>query len=181
MTWELRKLLPGHFWQTHAGCKTIILDRGAVQFDYPRSWVVQPDDGSVALFDRTPPADDSRLEVSYFRLPPIDLSDLPVADLIDRVTSKEREHATCGPLREEIRGGMELAWRDVNFAHAQSGRRACFRVCVARRGGVQCLITYEFWSRDRSRPDKIWQTVLETLVLDRVVRDPARGPSTERQ
>jgi hypothetical protein len=177
MTWELRKLLPGHLWRTLEGCKTIVLDHGAVRFDYPRSWVVEPAAGSVALFDRRPPADENRLEVSYFRIPPIDWSELPVADLIDRVTSREREHATCGPLREEFRAGMELAWRDVNYVHERSGRQACFRVCVARRGSVLCLITYEFWSGDRSRPDGIWQTVLETLVLDHVVRDPTLGPS----
>lgn len=177
MTWELRSLLPGHFWRTRPGCKTIVVDRGAVQFDYPRSWFVQPNSGSVALFDQKPPAHESRLEVSYFSLPPLDWSGLPVADLIDRVTSKPRDNATCGPLREEIRRGIELAWRDVYLVSPQSGRRACFRTCVARRGGILCLITYECFGADHSRHDEIWETVLETLVLDRAVRDPRLGPA----
>lgn len=163
---DLRKLLRGHFWPARQGCNTLVLDRGAVQFDYPRSWVVQPTTGSVALFDRKPPAGEHRLEVSYFRTPPIDWSGLPAADLIDGVTSRERDNARPGPLREEIRGGIELAWRDVRFVSPESRRRACFRVCVARRAGIHCLITYEFWG-DPARPDEIWHTMLDTLVLDR--------------
>ena len=180
MPWDLRRLLPGHTWSTRAGCKTIVLDRGAVQFDYPRNWNAEPGAGSVALFDRTPPKG-NRFEVSCMRLPPVDWSGLPVADLVDDVTSKPREHATCGPLREEIRRGIEICWRDVTFAphEAWLARRAmCFRVCVARRGGIHCLVTYEFRRIDRARCDAAWDIVLETLVLDRVIADPLAGPSS---
>jgi hypothetical protein len=179
MKWDVRMLLPRHMWQTLQGCKTIVLDRGAVQFDYPRSWFVEPSPGSVALFDRRPSAYESRLEVSYFRSPSVDWSGLPVADVVDRVTSKPREHATCGPLREEIRRGIELAWRDTICFSPKSPQRACFRVCVARRGGIHCLITYEFWGADRTLCDDVWQAVLETLVIDRAVVDPTRGPEVE--
>lgn len=178
MAGKLRRLLQGHFWQTRLGCKTLVLDRGAVQFDYPRSWIVEPCTGSVALFDRKPPADESRLDVSYFRLPQVDWSGLPVADLIDDVTSRERDNAKAGPLREEIRGGIELAWRDVRFVAPRSQRRACFRVCVARRGSIHCLITHEFFG-DHARSDEIWHTILDTLVLDRLVHDATRGPAPE--
>lgn len=174
MAGELRKLLQGHFWRTREGCKTIVLDRGAVQFDYPRSWTVEPCAGSVTLFDRRPPADESRIDVSYFRLPPVDWSGLPVADLIDGVTSKERDNATPGPLREEFRRGIELAWRNVRFVAPGSQARACFRVCVARHRSIHCLITCEFHGAN-PRADEIWETILDTLVLDRPVHDVARG------
>ena len=177
MNWDIVKLWTRHTWRPQKGWKTIVLDRGAVQFDYPRSWFVEPTTGSVALFDRKPPADANRLEVSYFRTRPIDWSELSIADLVDNVTSKPRENATCGPLREEIRGGIELAWRDTHFRSDASGARACFRVCVARRGGVHCLITYEFWGADQTLCDSVWETVLDTLALDRVIADPARGPN----
>ncbi|MEX2179783.1 MAG: hypothetical protein WD801_13795 [Gemmatimonadaceae bacterium] len=177
MPWDLRRLLPRHSWTTRDGCKAIVLDRGAVQFDYPRSWSSQPSGTSVALFDRKPP-DGNRLEVSYLRLPPADWSELPVADLVDRVTSRPRERATCGPLREEFRRGIELSWRELTFTPEQAwlaSHGMCFRVCVARRGSVHCLITYEFRSVDRAQCDDAWDTVIETLVLDRTIANPAAG------
>lgn len=179
----MRTLLPGHTWRTRQRCKTMVLDRGAVQFDFPRSWLVEPAPDSVTVFDRRPPADESRLTVSYLRQPAVDWSGLPVADLVDRLTSKPRDNATCGPLREEIRRGIELAWREMFFALPRSPRHVLFRVCVARRAGVICLITHEDWAgargKKRGRHDDVWLTVLDTLVLDRVVVDPARGPQIE--
>jgi hypothetical protein len=103
--------------------------------------------------------------VSYVKVPPLHASTLPLADIVDRWTSKPRKHATCGPLREEIRDGIELAWRDFRFAHPWSGQIVWFPVCLARRRGVQCLITFEFWGADRTRGEEIWQTLLETLTL----------------
>jgi hypothetical protein len=177
MTWDFRRLLPGHGWQTRPGCKTIVLDRGAVQLDYPRSWLVVPTSGSIALFDRQPPAYENRLEVSYFRGPPVDWSGFPLVDLVDSVTSRPRKHASCGPLREEIRRGIELAWRELYFSAEPPRDGVCFRVCVARHGGVHCLITYESLDTGQCCPDDVWECVLDTLVLDRGIADPARGPN----
>ncbi|HUH03698.1 MAG TPA: hypothetical protein VML75_17005 [Kofleriaceae bacterium] len=178
MPWDIRRLLPGHGWSTRNGCKTIVLDRGAVQFDYPRSWMVEPGAVTVALLDRKPPKG-NRLEVCCFRLPPRDWSRLPVADLVDDVTSKPRKYAVYGPLREEIRRGIEIAWRDSTFMPSQAWlahHARCFRVCVARLGNVHCLLTYEFACLHRARCNDAWDTVLETLQLDRVIADPREGP-----
>lgn len=178
MPWDLRRLLPNHTWTSRAGCLTMVLDRGAVQFDYPRSWTAKPGTGSVALFDRTPPRG-NRLEVSCMRIPAMDWPGIAVADLVDHVTSKPRNNATRGPLREEIRRGIELASRDLTFAPPQQWlafQAMCFRVCIARYGGVHCLITYEFRRADRTRCEQVWDIVLETLVLDRVIADPLAGP-----
>ena len=178
MPWDLRRLLPNHTWTSRAGCLTMVLDRGAVQFDYPRSWSAQPGAGSIALFDRTPPKG-NRLEVSCLRLPAVDWSGLPIVELVDQVTSKPRRNATPGPLREEFRRGIELALRDLTFAPPQpwlASQAMCFRVCMARYGGVHCLITYEFRRADGARCEDAWDVVLETLVLDRVIADPLAGP-----
>lgn len=168
-------MLRRHAWRACDGRKTIALDRAAVRFDYPQSWYVQPASDGLTLFDRKPPAYQSRLEVSYFAGPPVSDGESPVADFVDRVTSKPRDNATYGPLREEIRRGIELAWRDTCFHAAWTTRHACLRACLARRDGVHCLITYEYWGDDQTHRDDVWETVLETLVLGRVMIDPTSG------
>jgi hypothetical protein len=178
MSWNIRRLLPGHGWHTRPGCRTIVLDRGAVQFDYPRSWIVVPSTDSVAICDREPPANQSRLEVSFLRLPLPEYEELPpAADLVDRVTSPARDNATNGPLREEIRHGIEVAWRDIFLGSTPRRPDGLFRVGIARRGAIHCLITYEWLGGHQARRDDVWEEVLDTLVLDRSISDPARGPA----
>ena len=165
---HLKRLLRNRAWTTRDGCNTIILDRGVVRFDYPKSWSAEPQGRSVALLDSAAP-EANRLEVSYIRVPGVDFSKLPVTELVDGVTSQPREHATCGPLREEIRRGIEMCWREVTFTPAEPWRgeeTVCFRVCVARHRSVHCLITYEFRRDDAERCDAAWDTVLDTLALD---------------
>jgi hypothetical protein len=58
-----------------------VADRGAVRFDFPDTWVLKMGERTVCLYGREPPDDDCRLEVSFTRLPPIDWSGMPVAEL----------------------------------------------------------------------------------------------------
>lgn len=60
-----------HGWRGRARCKIFVADSGAVRFDYPQDWFVILDEDSVKLSDKVPPNDDSRLVVSYLRLPPV--------------------------------------------------------------------------------------------------------------
>ena len=114
--WEVDQLkLPSrHGWRARAGCKIFVADRGAVRFDYPQDWFVSPDDESVKFYDQEPPDDDSRLEVSYVRLPPLDWSGLPVNSLVEAaMQGEERPIHARGPMKEARRGDLELAWRAV--------------------------------------------------------------------
>jgi len=156
-----------HGWHGRPGCKIFIADRGAVRFDYPREWVVSPAADSINLYDKEPPDDNSRLAVSYVRLPPVDWSGLPLAALVDAgLKDSEQPIDRRGPIREARRADLELAWREVGFRDAVEKRDARFRMCIARRSTVQCLITFDFWAADLARCDKAWETVLETLQLD---------------
>lgn len=178
MPWDIRQLLRGHRWTTRDGCKTMVLNRGEVRFDYPRSWAVSPRRNKVALYERAPHKG-NRLEVSCLHFPPLDWSELPVADLLDDVTTVEREQVTPGPLREEIRRGIELAWRDMTVVPRERWLAyfaMCVRVGMARYGNAHCLITYEFRKRHRARCEDIWDNVLDTLVLNDEIADPAAGP-----
>lgn len=177
--WETDKLRlqTGHGWRARPGCKIFVADRGAVRFDCPQHWVVRPDADSVKLYDKEPPDDDSRLAVSYLRLPPVDWSGLPVAALVETgMRADERPIDTWGPIREVRHGDLELAWREVSFLDPAEKREARSRMCIARRSTLQCLITFDFWAADLESCGAVWETVLETLELGEVIADPKRGP-----
>jgi hypothetical protein len=148
-----------------------------VRFDYPQDWFVLPDENSVNLYDKAPPDDDSRLAVSYLRLPPIDWSGLSVAALLEAVMRDDEPPIHTGrPISAVQRGDLELAWREVNFLDPGGKREARSRTCIARRATLQCLITYDFWAADLEQCEAAWAMVLETLELGEFIADPARGP-----
>ncbi len=162
------KLTEHHAWISRPGCKVLVLERGAVRFDFPQEWVVQPTDDSLHLYDKQPPDDNCRLAVSYMRVPDIDWSGLPISTLVEEAGRADpREPLSRGEIQEERRAGIEFGWRENRFEDATEKREACSLFCLARRGGVQALITFDFWAADRERSLRIWRTVLNTLELDR--------------
>lgn len=166
-----------HGWRARPGCKIFVADRGAVRFDYPQDWIVIPDEDSVKLYDKEPPSADSRLAVSYLRLPQIDWGGLELAALVEAgMRGDERPIHTWGRTRETQRGDLELAWREVGFVDPVENREARSRMCIARRSNLQCLITFDFWAADLERCEAVWGTVLETLELGEYIADPSRGP-----
>ncbi len=175
-TGETRHLSARHGWLATPGCSIFVADRGAVRFDYPSTWVFGPGEGSVSLYDAEPPDDNSRLTVSYVRLPPADWRGLPLDGLLE-ATSRDDEHpdAERGAIVTRADGMLELAWREVRFTDV-SGRAACSLICLAREVPVQALLTFDFWASDRDQCLRAWQTVLRTLRLAEHIADPTRGP-----
>ena len=43
------------------------------------------------------------------------------------------------------------------------------------RNVIQCLITFDFWVTDLDRCRPVWNTVIESLVLDQIVANPLTG------
>ena len=173
---ELR-LHARHKWRAKAGCKIFVADRGAVRFDYPEMWVVIPDEDSIKFHDKPPPDDDSRLAVSYLRLPHIDWSGVALAGLIETaMQGDERPMDTRGPIVETSRDDLQIAWREVGFVDPSENREAKSRLCLARRLNLQCLITFDFWESDAAWCSQAWDTVLETLELGEYISDPTLGP-----
>jgi hypothetical protein len=171
------QLKPNHTWTGTPGHQVIVLDRGAVRFDFPRKWVVIPDEDSLKIYDRRPPKDDCCLAVSYIRLAPIDWSGLPIAELVQAAgEGDERPIHTTGEISTTRRGDMDLAWREVRFVDPVEHREARSRMCIARKGVIQALITFEFWEADAARCMPAWDTVLKTLRLNDYIPDPTKGP-----
>ena len=173
-------LASGHGWKGAPGCRVFVADRGAVRFDIPEAWVLEPDRGSVKFYDRKPPGDDCCLEMSYLRLPRADWRALPVAGLVDEVVPAGRPDVErrLGPF-EADRPGIEIAWLEEHYIDPGERRLARQRTGIARGSGIQCLLTLVYWADDSDRVEPVWDTVLRTLALGQWVADPQRGPGPD--
>jgi hypothetical protein len=171
------KLRDDHTWRAKPGCKIFVADRGAVRFDYPQDWIVIPGENSINFHDRQPPDDDIHLEVSIMRLPPVDWSGLPLRDLIPAaISGDKRDIQSRGEIQEAQHGDVEIAWLESVFIDKQEGpREARTRLCLARSGNIQPIITMEFWPEDMDRASAAWDNVLDSLELGMHIEDPTRG------
>src|SRR5690349_485751 len=98
-----------HGWRAKPGHKIFVADRGAVRFDIPATWVVQPGDDSIRITDRHPPDDDCLLQLSVMYLrADVNWSGLPLRIIIeDIVKNPERPYLSKGDIIEETRSGLE--------------------------------------------------------------------------
>ena len=177
--WEKKTLdlPPGHGWKAKPGYNVFVADRGAVRFDFPAHWVVQPgDDGSIKFHDKKPPDDDCVLAVSVIRLPPIQggWGGLPLAGLVGEVVKGDPRDATpVGDVVTVQRPDLELAWAEVSFIDPNEKRPARSRCCLARARGVQPLITMDYWEADAEKFTPVWDEVLRSLQVGVPIGNPA--------
>ncbi len=154
-----------HRWKAKPGHQIFVAQRGAIRLDVPKSWVVIPDKTSYKLCDRQPPDDECTLEVSYLVLPPVDLTDLTVGMMLRDVTDNQpqKRETWRGEMVEEERGGMSIAQMASRWIDSSQNREACSHIAVARRRGIQALLTYDYWLSDAKQFGPVWLTVMETL------------------
>ena len=166
-----------HTWRAKPGCKIFVADRGVLRLDYPEDWVVIPSKNSINFHDRQPPDDDIHMEVSIMRLPPVDWSGLPLRSLIPAaIQGDERDIRSRGEIKEARNGDVEIAWIESTFMdHQQGDREAKTRLCLARSGNIQPIITMEYWLEDKERATKAWDDALESLELGMHIEDPTKG------
>ena len=178
---EVYQLPEDHAWTARPGHKILVLDRGAVVLEFPCDWFVQPAAEQTGIRDRASPDDSTCvLAVSYLRLPAADWSGLPLRELLLTASqSEDREYIGRGPTIEGRRGNFDIAWTELRVVDARERREARCRLCLARGGGVQCLISFDFWPEDEARLDTVWMNVLESLRLNAAVEDPTRGKRIE--
>src|SRR5438552_13358297 len=79
------KMAPHHGWRAKPGYRIFVADRGAVRFDFPDDWIMTPGEQSCVFKD---PGDNCTLEVSFWRLPPIDWSELPLLGMLQDLDGK---------------------------------------------------------------------------------------------
>ena len=174
------KLQQRHRWKSKPSHSICVLDRGAVRFDFPESWIVKHHPDSIKIHDGEPPDDNCVLAVSYLRLPPIDWSGLPLRELVTVAASGgDREILERKDIVEEPRADLELAWIEIRYIDSQEKRPAVSRIAIGRGSGIQCLVTFDFWADQAARFEAVWKEALRSLVLGWYVEDPTRGPVTQ--
>ena len=173
------RMKDNHTWRAPAGYKIVVLDRGAVSFNVPTSWVVAKTE-PFEMNDAEPPNDDARLTISFWRFPStIDWSGLPLAPLLEQSSAEtQTQHKVLeqGPVVKSPRSDLELVWRQERFQDPVEPREAFTRIAVARGWGIHTLITFDFWVDDARRFKHVWDEVIRSLQLGRVIDDPTRGP-----
>src|SRR5436305_1246317 len=108
------KLKENHGWHSRPSYNIFVADRGAVRFDFPKSWIIEPgENGSIKFHDKTPPDDDCTLQITVMYLPDeVDWSGLSLGFLVREITAKnDLDELERGEVVEERRDdGLELAW-----------------------------------------------------------------------
>ena len=172
-----------HQWKSRPGCRILVIDGGAVRFDFPRDWLAYSDSKYIQLIDREPPDDRCGLIVSWRKLS-IEMAAFPIRDLVSEVTrddTVERPTLHHGPIVSVFRPPLEAAWLQMAFRERRRRRDACSRVCLARGGRTLATIVFDFWPEDEARFDAAWHTVLETLAVGDYIDDPVTGRKREKR
>jgi hypothetical protein len=172
---EKLRLKDNHTWKSKPGFSICVIDRGVVRFDYPSSWIVEPDEGAVHLHDRPPSVESCDLGVSIFRVPAEHVRELSLDDTLRETLGPERKPYRQSEIHHIVRGDLETAWLEQRYNDAEYNRDARFRVALAR-GPVLCLISMNYWSNRAAGLEPVWDEVLRTLVMGERIADPTAGP-----
>lgn len=164
---EQYRLPKNHGWKAKPGYVIFVADAGAVRFDIPEKWIVEPGADSIKFHDRKPPDDDCLLQFSLMRLnPDIDWTGLPLEQtLLGLFDDDSRGLERIGDVVELRRNDLEVVWFEGRFVDENEGREALTRACLARRGTIMPFITMDFWPEDAPRFTPVWDEVVRTLRL----------------
>ena len=176
MSVEKLRLKDNHTWKTRPGNSICVIERGLVRFDYPSSWIVEPDEqGAVHLHDRPPSVESCDLGVSVFHLPPELIRELSLDDMLRNALDKERKPYEQSDIYHTAVGDIEMAWLEQKYIDTARKRDARFRAALAR-GTTLCLISMNYWADRAAALEPVWDEVLRTLVMGVHVDDPTAGP-----
>jgi hypothetical protein len=174
---ETLELKPDHHWEGPEGYKIFVAGRGAVRFNIPQSWVVEPQEKSFKFLDKKPPNDDCSLEVSYNHLPPNDWSLFPLKPTLKKAMEDDsRNIIERGEIFTVKRQTARIVWTEIKFIDTQEEPREAFsRTCIALGSNIQCLITFDYWADQALGLIPVWDEVMRSLTLGLYIRDPRTG------
>jgi hypothetical protein len=172
------RLKDRHGWKARPGFVICVIDRGAIRFDYPEGWDVSADSGQLNVRDRPEPDDNCVLAVSQMHLPRALADRVPVSELVLKsVQIDDRDILERKEIVEVAReDGVELAYVEIRHMDAKEKRQATSRLAVARGEAVYCLITFDVWTEDLPKYDRVWNEALRSLTLGLYIKDPTIGP-----
>jgi hypothetical protein len=172
-----------HRWQATSGSRILVMDRGAVRFDFPKDWIPSADSKYILIVDRVPPLDRCGVMVACRRLSKA-MMRIPIKDLLHEITIGDTDSRPImhrGPIHPIFRPPLEAAWRQMHFEDPVRHREACTRLCLARGGFTLATIVFDFWPEDELRYFLAWNTLLETLAVGDYIEDPMTGRKREKR
>jgi hypothetical protein len=170
-------------WKARPGYRVLVMDRGAVRFDFPQDWLASLDSKYIRIVDREPPSDRCSLLVSCRWISP-GVAGFPIRELLHEVTlddNPERPIVYRGPITTLYRQPMEAAWRQMCFIDNLQRQDARTRVCLARGGRTLATIVFDFWAKDEARLHDMWTVLLDTLAVGDYIDDLATGRKREQR
>ncbi len=172
---RVMQLQSGHTWKAAPGCHIILIDGGAVRFDYPSNWIVRPTPKYIFLFDRYPPDDHCLLAVSWRRVPIRGLA-LSTAGLLEKLAPMETRPADHrGDIIRLFRPPLEAAWTETRFIEPLYGNEVSTRISVARADRTQAVLLMDYRPGSEFAADKTWKILMDTLVVGEYIEDAATG------
>lgn len=161
----------GHGWKCLPGYKVIVLDHGAVRFDFPEDWHVSAGEGSLRFQDAEPPDDECTLEVSVRRLPLVAIDSVPLDDMLRAALGEVQ----CGPFQRTRKSNYRLVWTRTEFLDAATKKDAVCLYALGLATNLHVFLSYVFWKHDSRRCEPVWNNVLATLELGLLYKDPLSG------
>ena len=157
-------LPPSPGWRCKPGNNLIIADRGAAAFEVPEGWVAKPGKDGLTISNKPPPADEARISLTVFHLPPVQggWRGLPLEQLM-RESNRDGAKAPLEIHRLE-RPGLELVWAEKgDYADPDDGRMIRTRQLIARANLAQVLITFDVYRDLSERFEPVWKDLLRSL------------------
>ncbi|MBV8084799.1 MAG: hypothetical protein JO247_08285 [Chloroflexi bacterium] len=177
------KLKKNNRYFAKPGNKIFIANGGAVRFDYPERWIVEPgDNGSICFHDRKPPTHHAIIQMTPFEFlgqRQVDWSTLPLQQLfVDATrgpTSDPRTMLSSSELKELLRPGMEAVWRDYLMYDREDHKEVVSRQFMARGATVAVLFSCDYYADEAATFEPVWQDVVASLTLGQYIADPTTG------
>jgi hypothetical protein len=164
-----------HSWKSPPGYNVFVADRGAVRFDIPTGWVIRHDQkDTLTIHDVDPPADNARISLTVFRLPPIKggWKQLPLEKLLydvctdaGRMNRKKKSKQSL-VINTDHRPDMDLVWVETEWKDEKADPRMVrSRQLLARARGIQGLITFDFYKEMSDQFLGVWMQLTRSLRL----------------
>ena len=179
-------LPPNHGWRTTNPKNSLfVADRGAVQFEFPREWIIIPSSkGAIMIQDKPYPEENMRFIVGVGQLMTGD--DVPLRRIgvsvdwglpIDEAfmasaVKPDKDLLEAGKVRIASGPKFEAAWRQVAFMDKEENRKLISRTCIARANSTCGVITLDFWPEYASQANRVWRLMMATLKIGEYIEDP---------
>ncbi len=174
--YKTMRLQENHTWKAPPGFKIVVMDRGAVSFNIPTPWVITEYE-PFTLRDKQPPDDQAGLQITFWHFPPgVDWSGLPLDKLLlNALKGPGKGILEKTPIQRHERTDIEIVWVEHRFIDEKEKREAFSRYTFVRGWDVQALFTFSFWVTDADWCRPIWDEIMRSLQLGRVITDPTKG------